>query len=120
MARIMLLDDNVQHLALMSAVLAKAGHDIVATQKPQTVVEMIKERQPDLLVLDIIFPDMFGGTVYKLIRDTFGPHLPIVVCSGTHMHLHAPEDQNLSYVQKPFDNQNFVEVVEFLLNHRVE
>lgn len=117
MARIMILDDNINHLALMSAILAKAGHEIIATQKPKTVVDLILARQPDLLVLDIVMPTMFGGTVYQIIRDKIGPALPIVVCTGTNMQLHAPDDPHLGYVQKPFDNDHFLEAVEFLLNH---
>lgn len=68
MARILVVDDEKDIRKLVSHTLGFHGHDIVEAASGGEAIERIKAQSPDLIVLDIMMPDMNGWDVLRELR----------------------------------------------------
>jgi len=85
MARIMLVDDDVELADNMAAVLRDQGHEVSILTSTQDAVLKVAEQKPDLVILDVMFPDnpVAGFDVARQIRRTKGIRdLPIIMLTG--------------------------------------
>ena len=85
MARIMLVDDDVELADNMAAGLRDQGHEVSILTSAQDAVLKVAEQKPDLVILDVMFPDnpVAGFDVARQIRRTKGIRdLPIIMLTG--------------------------------------
>lgn len=107
MANVLVVDDEAQVLRSISRVLEDAGHKVDVATCGSQALELIKQQRPDLVVLDIIMPEMDGVEVCRRIRaDPFLARLPIIFLTAKG----RPHDvaQGLDagaddYLTKPFE-----------------
>src|SRR5271157_2974479 len=67
-AKILVVDDDLHILALTSAVLASGGYDVIEASTGKDALEAVAKAHPDLVVLDVVLPDMSGFEVCKEIK----------------------------------------------------
>ena len=80
---ILLADDDEIVQAVVSAAAEKYGHRVIRVTSGIAALELAATRQPDMVVLDIRFPDADGRDVLaKLKADPRTAHIPVVVWSG--------------------------------------
>ena len=119
MARILIAEDNAEIRALVSSILIEEGHKVSVAQNGQQALDMMIEDAPDVLVLDIMMPQMDGYTVLKElktsgIRDT----MKILVLTAKTSESDWVRGYKLgadAYVTKPFDIDELTNHVEELL-----
>lgn len=81
--RILLVDDEEEVLKHLSSILERAAHKVITTTKGKEAVNLAKTILPDLIILDIVLPDMEGGQVAALIgEDSAAANIPIIFLSG--------------------------------------
>lgn len=81
--RVLVVDDDAVCLRSISRVLEGYGAQVQAIQDGREAIEVLRERNVDLLVLDIVMPDMDGWEVYAIIREELGwKELPILFYTG--------------------------------------
>jgi two-component system cell cycle response regulator len=68
-ARILIADDDTAIVQTMTWVLKEHGYDVVAVHQGERVVELMGERTPDLVILDVMFPDVDGYQILERIKD---------------------------------------------------
>lgn len=68
MALIMAVDNEPDTLTLVKTILEDKGHEVVTALNGKECLKKIKEKRPDLVLLDIMMPDMSGWDVYQRIR----------------------------------------------------
>jgi DNA-binding response OmpR family regulator len=79
MAHILAVDDDTQVLHSISRVLEDAGFRVSVASSGQEALDLIARQRPDLVVLDIVMPEMSGLEVCQRIRaDPFSAKLPIM------------------------------------------
>jgi len=80
--RILIIDDNLEDLRLMETILHGEGLDVLrASDGPEGVVKAIEEH-PDLIVLDLLMPDMNGfDVVESLQKHPETQKIPIIICT---------------------------------------
>jgi len=66
--KILVVDDDPSVLALTSAVLASGGYDVIEASTGKDALEAVARAHPDLVVLDVVLPDMSGFEVCKQIK----------------------------------------------------
>jgi CheY-like chemotaxis protein len=80
---ILLADDDEVVQAAVSEAAAKYGHRVIRAMSGAATVELAAAAQPDVVVLDIQFPDADGRDVLaKLKADQRTAHIPVIVWSG--------------------------------------
>ena len=68
MPKILIVDDEPDTVELMKVILEKEGFEILSAGNEKECLEKIRKEKPDLILLDIMMPDMSGWEVYDKIR----------------------------------------------------
>ena len=82
MSIILVIEDDVQSYRLMAAILLRQGHTVLHAQTGTDGIDLALERQPGLILLDIMLPGMSGYEVARRIKNH--PelhHIPILAVS---------------------------------------
>lgn len=105
-AHVLIADDDAALVRTMTWVLREHGYDVTATLEASQVVPLMAERTPDLVLLDVVFPDADGTEVLEAIKsDDRWRDVPVVMISSL-----PPEEAGVrtlglgaaDYVRKPF------------------
>ena len=81
MAKILVIDDNLQDRELLAAVLEERGYEVILADNGGTGLMLCHRQDPDAVVLDLRMPEIDGRSVLRQLR-TLQPSLPVVVFSG--------------------------------------
>ncbi len=82
MARILVVDDEVNSARLVSMAIGIMGHESVEAYRGEQAVEMIDSEKPDLVLLDYMMPGMNGLETLSKIRSTYGDCPPVYMLTA--------------------------------------
>jgi CheY-like chemotaxis protein len=82
--KILIIDDDKLEIAVTSKTLEHLGKfDVVSSTKSSTALELIRKEKPDLLLLDIMMPEVDGLTICKQVKDDPElKHIKVIVYSA--------------------------------------
>lgn len=104
--RILIVEDEEEYRALMESVLGEAGYEVSAAANGQDGIALYAERAPDLVLLDVMLPDMIGFDIAAAMRKAGRPKTPILFCSvrsAASSLAQGLRAGSADYVLKPFD-----------------
>ncbi len=81
MAQILIIDDDSAIRKLFSQFLEAQGHVVSLAENGKAGMRMIEENQPDLIITDILMPEMDGLEILMEIRSTCAA-VPVIAISG--------------------------------------
>jgi DNA-binding response OmpR family regulator len=117
--KILIVEDDPINLKLINVILSSSGYKIFDSEKAGTAIEKIKNEKPDLILLDLVLPDMSGTDLAtKLKKDESTSKIPIIAITGFpdrfgHKELvHSGFD---AYLVKPINTRVLLNMVEGLL-----
>lgn len=99
MPKLLLLDDDPDALAWMAAALTQAGDEVHAFRTGRAALAELSDWRPDLIIADILMPEMDGFAFARLVRAHGGP--PIIFISIALKRAEAVLAGAVGYVQKP-------------------
>lgn len=80
MGRIMVVDDDPDLLRLLEKILRRRGYEVATSSSGRECLKRVKMERPDLILLDVMMPDMDGWTVCKSLKaDPETRNIPVVV-----------------------------------------
>lgn len=119
MARIFVIDDDEQLLRMVGLMLERGGHTTTLYSNPLEGLEQVKVNKPDLLVLDVMMPDLSGHDIARQIRAHKGlESLPILILTARSQEVDratALKSGANDYLSKPVTSQELIERVDHLL-----
>jgi pilus assembly protein CpaE len=81
--RILAVDDNVVNLKLVSATLTNAGYEVYTAESGQEALARVNQILPDLVILDVMMPEMDGYEVCRSLRkNPVTAHIPIMMLTA--------------------------------------
>lgn len=112
---ILLVDDEPVVLEVGSEMLETLGYRVIRASGGRRAVEIYRQdpKAVDLVVLDMIMPDMSGKEVFEILRET-DPEARVVLSSGYSLDGQAGEILArgcLGFIQKPFDLMGLAQAV---------
>lgn len=117
MFRILVAEDDSCTARLLSAILKRDGYEPLVAANGVEALEVLDNNQIDLLVCDVMMPQMDGFELTKMIRDS-GCMLPILMLTAKDM----PQDKHTGfivgtddYMTKPADRQELLLRIKALL-----
>jgi OmpR family response regulator RpaB len=115
-AKLIIIDDDLRLGSILSEYLVKYNHDVCYESVPEKGIELIKEREFDLLILDIMMPGMDGFEVCKALRKF--SNIPILFLSArteTTDRIVGLELGADDYLVKPFEPRELLARVESII-----
>ncbi len=103
--RILIVEDELPILQLLTMVLAKEGYEVHACQTGRDAITRMKELRPHLVILDVMLPGIDGRTVASIMeQDDELSGIPIIVTSALveSEHMFQPFPQVKAFCAKPF------------------
>lgn len=78
--KLLVIDDDTAVTDLLSLLLKSQGFEVFATNNSSDGLSMIREIQPDLVILDLMMPEMDGWEVCRAVRQF--SQIPIIILSA--------------------------------------
>jgi len=113
---VLVVDDDPKIAALVGLYLERAGFQVAIAGDGLTALRLMREREPALIVLDLMLPDLDGHAVARVAREEAG--VPIVMLSAlgsTHHRVSGLETGADDYLAKPFAPSELVARVRSVL-----
>lgn len=117
---VLVLEDDPRLQHMLSTVLRLENYDVEGVSSGSSALTAIENRPPDLMVLDLIVPDVSGWEVARRLRaDPASAGIPILVVSSVQdLAVEAQRMGADDHLAKPFLAQDLVNKVLDLLNRR--
>ncbi|MEG5135845.1 MULTISPECIES: response regulator [unclassified Microcoleus] len=116
---IMLVDDEPANLILLEELLLMKGYTTVSAQSGQEALSLARASRPDLILLDIMMPEMNGFDVCEILRnDTTLQTVPVIFLTALDddtSRIRGLEIMADDYVTKPFNSRLLLAKVENIL-----
>ncbi len=81
--RILIVDDTASNRLILRAKLSSAYYDVLLAENGTQALEMARREQPDMILLDVMMPDLDGHQVCKLLKaDREMAHIPVIMVTG--------------------------------------
>lgn len=124
MARILYIEDNEQNLYLVTFILERAGHQVIAARNGAEGLDKAAQEMPDLILLDFQLPEMDGLEVLRRLKADRSV-MDIPVLAVTSFAMVGDKERFLAagcsgYIEKPINPDTFLETVERFLPGREE
>jgi CheY-like chemotaxis protein len=119
-AAIMIVDDTVENLRLLSSMLEEHGYEVRPVRSGREALRAIELAAPDLILLDVSMPDMNGYEVCERLRSQ-GSHIPVLfltALSAVDGKLTAFRSGGADYITKPFQLEEVLARVNVHLSLR--
>ncbi len=119
-AKILVVDDESGITGLLEDALSRDGHAVVAASSGEEALQKAGELSPDLILMDIVMPEMDGYEATVRLRQLPGLHgTPVIFLSGKP----AEEDGGrafavgaAAYLRKPFSERQIRDIVNLALS----
>ena len=86
MARILLIEDSPTDTAVLTQLLERHGHQVLASASAEDGIAVCRREKPDLVLMDVILPGMNGFQATRaLSRDAATGKIPVVIVSTKNM-----------------------------------
>ena len=109
--RMLVVDDDVSILELVSTRLTLAGHMVLTARNGGEALRRLTERRYDGMVLDLNMPQMDGFAVLECMADLAHPRPPTLVLTASHNAADVQRAVKLGardYLSKPFDDRQLL------------
>lgn len=114
--RILVIDDSELVLEITRDALEEAGYEVLTNSSWMEVNATIRERRPDMILLDLMMPSIKGESLCEILKkSSFGREIPIIIFSTKE----ESEIQRLAedagadgYIVKRMNRKDIVESVE--------
>lgn len=119
MARILIVDDSPSQLAGICRIVEKLGHQTLTAQDGHAGVELATRELPDLILMDVVMPNLNGFQATRSItRDPATRHIPVVLVTTKDQEtdrVWGMRQGARGYLTKPFSEQQLAGAIADLL-----
>jgi DNA-binding response OmpR family regulator len=121
--RIICVEDETDMIDLIRLILSRRGFEVIGAYGGKEGLESIRRELPDLVLLDLMMPDMDGWEVYQQMKtDVTTRDIPVIVVTAKAQSIDKVLGLHIAkvdaYVAKPFSPQELLTSVEHVLNRK--
>jgi len=118
--KIVYIEDEQEMIDLVRLILARKGYEVIGASGGREGLDLARRLLPDVVLLDLMMPDMDGWEVYQQMKaDAVTRHIPVIVVTAKAqnidkvlgLHIAKVED----YISKPFSPKELLDSLERVL-----
>jgi DNA-binding response OmpR family regulator len=119
-SKVVVIEDDPEMINLVKLILKKEGFDVTGAMGGRDGLDAIEHLNPDLVLLDLMMPDIDGWEVYQTMKASEGmKHIPVIIITAKAqsidkvlgLHIAKVDD----YITKPFSPNELVASVRRVL-----
>ena len=118
--KILIVEDEESLLKLESILLTSKGYDVRGVSNGQQALDAVEEDHPDLILLDIMLPEIDGFEVCQRIKDNPDTKdIPIIMLTAKKSREDMARGEKVGadwYITKPFKSAMVIETIQRFLN----
>ncbi|MFH1247846.1 MAG: response regulator [Candidatus Omnitrophota bacterium] len=114
--KILIIDDEPDIVKLLESRLKSNNYEVIVAFDGKSGLELARQQRPDLIILDVVMPNMGGFEVlHALKHGSQTSMIPVIMLtqkrdSGSMLDAH--EQGGTDYISKPFDPQELLKVIK--------
>lgn len=121
---IVCIEDEIEMIELIRLILGRRGFDVQGASGGKEGLKMVRELLPDLVLLDLMMPEMDGWEVYQQMKaDVSTRNIPVVVVTARAQNIDKVLGLHIAkvddYIAKPFGPQELIDSVEKILGRKL-
>lgn len=118
--RVVYVEDDPEMINLITMILSKRGYQIMGANGGREGIEMVSKEIPDLILLDLMMPDVDGWNLYQQVKSNpTTSQIPVIVITAKSqpidrvlgLHIAKVDD----YICKPFHPKDLIQSIEKVL-----
>ncbi len=123
--RLLYIEDEQEMIDLVRLILSRRGYEVLGALGGREGLDAVRREHPDLVLLDLMMPDMDGWDVYQQMKaDERTKEIPVIVVTAKAQNIDKVLGLHIAkvddYISKPFSPQELVDSVEKVLARRQE
>jgi two-component system response regulator VicR len=121
--KIVYVEDEMEMIDLVKLILNRKGYEVIGAAGGREGLDKIREVLPDLVLLDLMMPDIEGWDVYQQMRaDDTTKQIPVIIVTAKAQNIDKVLGLHIAkvddYISKPFSPQDLVTSVEKVLTEK--
>jgi len=121
--RILCIEDEAEMIDLTRLVLEREGYEVLGAVGGSEGLEVIKAERPDLVLLDLMMPDVDGWEVYRQMKaDKTLANIPVIIVTAKAQSIDKVLGLQVAkvddYITKPFGPKELLDSIARILNHQ--
>jgi DNA-binding response OmpR family regulator len=121
--RVLCIEDEAEMIDLIRIILGRRGFEVKGAAGGREGLELVRKEKPDLVLLDLMMPDMDGWEVYQQMKaDEATRDIPVIVVTAKAqsidkvlgLHIAKVDD----YIAKPFSPQELLASIDTVLGRK--
>lgn len=114
--RILSIEDDPEMRGLIQLIFERRGHRVIGVKQGDFGLEFLHSLKPDVLLLDLMLPDIDGWEVYEQMKaDVELSKIPVIIISARKEEQDAAAGHrvvgNDRFIEKPFEVENLIRTV---------
>lgn len=108
----LIVEDDMTCVYLWQRYMKKSGFRAISTQEGREALDLARREKPNLVVLDVMLPDIDGWEVLQALKaDPATCNIPVLICSALHEERLSVAKGADGYLQKPILYEDFLEAL---------
>ena len=122
--RIVCIEDEPEMIELIQLILNRRGFEVLGASGGKEGLTMVREILPDLVLLDLMMPDMDGWEVYQQMKSEESTrNIPVIIVTAKAQNIDKVLGLHIAkvddYIAKPFGPQELIDSVEKIFGQKV-
>ena len=123
--RIVYIEDEFDMIDLVRVILGQKGYEVIGAIGGREGLTIVQQELPDLVLLDLMMPDMDGWEVYQQMRaEETTREIPVIIITAKAQNIDKVLGLNIAkvddYISKPFSPQDLIDSVESVIAKQAE
>lgn len=122
---VVIVEDEQEMIDLIQLILSRRGFNVIGANGGAQGLKEIRENSPDLVLLDLMMPEMDGWQVYQQLKaDDATANIPVIVVTAKAQNIDKVLGLHIAkvddYIPKPFSLEELVTRIEKVLKRSAQ
>jgi len=119
--RILCIEDEPEMIELVRLILSRAGYEVLGAESGPEALERLREEKVDLILLDLMMPEMDGWEVYQRLKaENHTRDIPVIIVTAKAQRIDRVLGLYIvgvdDYITKPFSPKQLLTSVQNILS----